>query len=257
MIKEAFIYAKSIHIFGWSFLINQEKSEDKLIPLEKSICNFKQSLFDWGWIRKRFDLLENGDKIKRDAYMLKQYLSSSAEHIFFETKTRDSICTVYEYPFREKEYYYYIQKGENAYELPIEAIELHVYNCGVGILFFKTLCFHNYGIEGIKEINDYGRRINVAYIPKSEKDWCIWADKLGIKIKNRDNDIVEQSVMDYKKMITEVNEGQNIRVNRLKMQNPAEFLKLILYGKLGCEKKCNDGREYLYNKSIVILGNYV
>ena len=246
MIKEAFIYAKSVHIFGWSFLIDRGKSRDQLVPIEKIIGNFKKSLTEWGWIRKRFDILEEEGKIKRDSYMLKQYLSSAAEQIFFESKVKDAICTVYEYPLREKEYFYSIQKGENTYELPIESIELHVYNCGVGILFFKALCFHNYGIDGIKEINDYGRRINVAYIPQSEKDWCIWADKLGIVIKNRTGDVVERSVMNYKEMIAEVIDGNNIRVNMEKMQNPAEFLELTLYGKLGCDNNCSDGREKLY-----------
>ena len=173
--------AKSLHIFGWAFQVSKKNTS-----WEKCNAGFKKSLENSGWIPKNFRVVDEHGEINRDAFMLKQYLSEEAERIFFEPKAENAICKIYEYPMKDDSFYYHIQKGKAVYELPIEAIELHVYNCGVGILFFKVLNCDYCDLADIKRINDYGRRINVAYIPKTEKEWRIWADVIGIVIKDKE-----------------------------------------------------------------------
>lgn len=242
MQKMDILDAKSIHIYGWSFMINSPNRGNNRC-VENSITEFRNSLMRWGWIEKNFLSIDEQKNIYRDNFMLKKYLSNSAKQIFFNKNGDEAICSVYKYPFKENEYIYHIKKGDDIYKLPIEDIELHIYSCGVGILFFKALNYKYCNIEDIKIINDCGRRINVAYIPKEEGAQCLWADEVGVEVKNSGNNIIYSSIMDYKGMLKAILAGNDEKDNIDKMEAPAEFLTKILYVELEKEEKEKEKRE--------------
>lgn len=171
--SEEIMKAKSVHIFAWPFRFKLEKKG----LLEHEV---KQEIKQKGWRKKSIDFanLETDEGKNRDAsdcFMLYQYLSQAARDIFIFS----NICTIYEYPFEDgKKYEYYIKRDDKEYVLPIASIELHVYEYGVGILFFQVWN-EKYSVDDIKQINDYGRRVSLPYLAK-EKLLC--ADILGILI---------------------------------------------------------------------------
>lgn len=184
--------AKSVHIFAWPFRFETTKKS-----LEKKI---KRA----GWTKRsiknilNFDNQKANDQEVADSFMLHQYLSQSAKDIFIY----NDICSIYDFPFEtEKSYEYYIKKENKEYHLPIAAIQLHIYDYGVGILFMQVYNQAYYDIADIKWINDYGRRVSLPYLDK-EKLLC--ADKLGILL---DGDLVQKT--DFKKASVEYLNRQN------------------------------------------------
>lgn len=247
MDKNAYLQAKSIHVFAWAFEIGQKgifKGEKKT---ENAVKNFKDSLLKWDWIKKDVCISDDKGMINKDMFMLKQYLSEPAEDIFLNNNPKEAICAIYEYPMGKEAYYYHIKKGKNTYELPLDGIELHIYDCGVGIIFFKALNFTYYSIDMIKEINDYGRRIKVAYVPNFKNATRIWADEIGIKILDHKGNVKKSSIMEYEKAIEAINDGIDEEANTSKIANYAIFLKDILYGRFGKECTKDDKRENKYS----------
>lgn len=243
MDKNAFLQAKSIHVFAWAFEIKQKNKFNIYKSAEKATKEFRNQLVNWGWKKKDFNVLNPDGKINNDIFMLKQYFSEPAEAIYFHPEESNAICTVYEYPLEKEDVYYHIKKGNACYELPIEGIELHVYNCGIGILFFKTLNFSYYSIQELKAINDYGRRIKIAYVPQFKNSTRIWADEVGLKILDSKGNIKYSSIMKYEKIIGEILAGVNEDGNVNKIMGKAEFLCDVLYGRFGFDKKEADDRE--------------
>ena len=260
MQKMDILDAKSIHIYGWSFQISQCG-----MGVEEVVKRFKKSVIDWGWKLKDFELIDSSGNINKDAFMLKQYLSDSAEKIFLKSPNEEALCSIYEYPFDGNEYYYYIEKEEifekegkekiinkYTYKLPIEAIELHIYSCGIGALFFKTLNDSYPKLSDIKMINTYGRRMKIAYIPREKETGGIWADKLGIKVEKNGKEITS-SLMDYKELICKIKRKDNKEDNKKEMEDVVEkisevagFLEQILFVRLSNKNYVQDDREDEY-----------
>lgn len=84
--------------------------------------------------------------------------------------------------------HYFIEKGDRSYDLLINSIQLKIYNTGIA-LFILECENHGIGKDGkpqntladVKNINDYGRRINLPFIPQ-KPDWSVCADSLEIFI---------------------------------------------------------------------------
>lgn len=84
--------------------------------------------------------------------------------------------------------HYYIEKKDRCYDLLINSIQLKIYNTGIA-LFVLECENHGTGKDGkpqntladVKNINDYGRRINLPFVPE-KPDWSICADTLEIFI---------------------------------------------------------------------------
>lgn len=82
--------------------------------------------------------------------------------------------------------HYYIEKNGRTFDLLINSIQLKIYNTGIA-LFVMECENHGFDKQGnpqntlaeVKNINDYGRRINLPFIPGSP-DWSICADALEI-----------------------------------------------------------------------------
>ncbi|MDE7313796.1 MAG: hypothetical protein K2N87_19595 [Eubacterium sp.] len=186
--------AKSVHIFAWPFRFERKKSV------------FKEMVKKKGWKEKSIKKILNfqdpkaNDRDVADCFMLHQYLSHSAKEIFIY----NDICSIYDYPFEaEKNYEYYFKKGSKEFRLPIAAIQLHVYDYGVGILFIQVWNQSYNDIADIKWINDYGRRVSLPYLSNGE---LLCADELGICL---DGSMVQKT--DFKKASAEYSDRDDAK----------------------------------------------
>ncbi|MCR5264718.1 MAG: hypothetical protein K6D94_12645, partial [Clostridiales bacterium] len=89
--------------------------------------------------------------------------------------------------------HYYIRKGDDEYDLLLNSMQIRIFNSEVGLFIMEA---ENHGlqrdgirrqdnIEAVKNINDYGRRIALPFIPNSGNGFAnICADSLTIKLGN-------------------------------------------------------------------------
>lgn len=120
----------------------------------------------------------------------------------------------------------------NCFRLPMCDYEMHIYNGKVGFLFINciNLRFDEYmEIEKMKMINDYGRRVEIPYIPTS--GYGITADKLGIVSLNGNNNSFyyneENYVRDFQAYIEGYNNGINESTHHF--YKPASFLSNVVF----------------------------
>ena len=70
---------------------------------------------------------------------------------------------------------------KKTYNLTIDAIELHVYKYGMGILFLRTLNMDkDTTLADIKRINDKGRSISLPFLPDDGDGYILCAESLKI-----------------------------------------------------------------------------
>lgn len=74
---------------------------------------------------------------------------------------------------------YHIRKGENVYDLPLNGIKLRLYNTGIGVMIFEAENKAYRSVADVKNINEYGRRINAPFIAGSTSA-LLCADELGV-----------------------------------------------------------------------------
>lgn len=213
--SDKMLNAKSIHIFACPFKFGDEKGE---------IENFIVQTQSRGWTLKdmSFDGKEDSAQ-KRENFMRHQYFNVSARNIFFH-KGEKKPCTVLDYG-DVSEYTYYIKTTKNSYELEIGEIELHLYDCGVGILLIQLLNNKYTDLDAIRDINDFGRRISLPFLPASkDNQYILCAEQIGI-LKKGEKDIPPEErklcVTDFRKRIK----------NNERLEHCAEFLyRIILHG---------------------------
>ena len=163
------------------------------------------------------------------------------EYQYFYPQVRNALygndgSIVRSYAFAEESVHekahYYITTGGRTYDLLINAIRLKIYNMGVAL--FALEC-ENHGkdqsgkdqssLADVKNINDYGRRITLPYIPENLNDSSC-ADKLEISIPEMDISIVS----DFKAFIESVNMSKNPK-ELINLNHLCDFVKtLINYG---------------------------
>lgn len=201
--------AKSIHIFSWPFTYVKD-NHDKVR---------KDLLSSGRWVR------ETEWKNSKERFMLHQYLSKKARKIFFDENS--SKCEIYQYKMDDQgEYNYFIEAKideqiKKTFELPIDKIELHLYDFGVGILSIRVLNFKYRSIEDIKSINNLGRRTFLPFIPDEPDEGIILcAEQLGIK--NRVNKT--ENIQNFREKIKTEKYEELIQ--------PVTFLKSLLSGDL-------------------------
>lgn len=177
-----YLQARSTHTFAWPFTFETDCEE------------FRAKLLGKGWQKKNLDFrkAEEDRATLQECFMLEQYMSTSARKLFLEEASY--CCEVLEYPMDEKdECRYCIEtmdwsksrtvKAEykKTYNLTIDAIELHVYKYGMGILFLRTLNMDpKTTIEDIKRINDKGRSISLPFLPDDGDGYILCAESLKI-----------------------------------------------------------------------------
>lgn len=128
---------------------------------------------------------------------LEDEISYYAEYQYFYPQIRsalygfdEKIVKTYHFAYdriHNKAHYYITKKGRT-YDLLINSINLKIYNTGIA-LFIMECENHGFDKDGkpqntlddAKNINDYGRRINLPFIPENP-DWSICADSLEICI---------------------------------------------------------------------------
>ena len=131
----------------------------------------------------------------------------------------------------EKAHYYITKKGRT-YDLLINAIRLKIYNTGVALFIMEC---ENHGKDrsgndqssfaDIKNINDYGRRITLPFIPKDPANSSS-ADKLEMSIPGLDISIVS----DFKGFIESVNTSENPK-KLINLNGFCDYVKkLVNYG---------------------------
>ena len=87
--------------------------------------------------------------------------------------------------------HYYIKKGDNEYDLVVNAVRVRIYNTAVGLFILEC---ENRGIQrngrrqddldSIKNINEYGRRITLPILPVPPGYYSMCADRLSIRVKD-------------------------------------------------------------------------
>ncbi len=164
--NEELMNSKSIYTIFWPFRIHEKNpgktKGDTLAPMKKMIAESgcwissqNQNKQKHLCFRDYAYLMDN----EEDAFMLYQYLNKGARDIFLNHD--DSTCTLYRFqPERLAGANYYVRSNENKiYTLPIDTIELHVYNMNVGILLIQMHNNRYQDLNDIKRIGDSIRRI--------------------------------------------------------------------------------------------------
>ena len=182
----------SITSFVWPFVMQKENESTLFDCVSKA-----------GWVEsvdKQTLWNEGHAQMMRDCFMADQYFSDYARMLF-----RNGKCfKEYHYPQREDQRLTYVIKinNEEQYELEISSIELHVYMEEIGMLFINTVNTKYPEIAQIKKINDYGRRIALAFLPQDANGFILCAEQLGVKSARA------ASVTDFRKMISEYLDGK-------------------------------------------------
>lgn len=128
--------------------------------------------------------------------------------------------------------HYYIEKDNRKYDLLINGIKLKIYNTGVALFIIEC---ENHGIDAngnsqasfadVKNINDFGRRINLPFIPKEPDGFTICADRLTVKI---DDALFFET--DFRGFVRDVN-STDVVSDSIALTYVGDFIKSILgYG---------------------------
>lgn len=198
----------SYHIFAWPFSFEYNKYIKKFQK-----ANMKKTVDCWKQYDLSNDSIKDNSEQARVLYMVNQYLNQSAKDIYIN---HNDVCHLYNYQFEEDaQYYYSIQTRDKnqidkskTYRVPIQSIQLHLYQFGVGILFIKLHNCEYDTIDDFLAINDYGRRIRLPFIPK-DTNGSIVADSLSIE-KEINHKIVIKQTTNFKDFIKRFNGGQTI-----------------------------------------------
>lgn len=144
--------------------------------------------------------------------------------------------------------HYYITKGNRTYDLILSGVKLKIFNTGIALFIMEC---ENRGVdadgnpqndlESVKDINDYGRRISLPFIPASEDDYSACADRLCVEVEG-----MFRFEDDYRAFIRQTNEG-----GALSSTPMCGLIKNILgYGSLRrfTSKRSNEeqGKLYIY-----------
>ncbi len=138
--------------------------------------------------------------------------------------------------------HYYIEKsdgkGWRKYDLLLNAIKLSIYNTGVALFILEC---ENHGtgfihdesgeeiaelpqnnLNAVKEINDYGRRVSLPFIPPTSDGFSVTADSLTLSIKD-----MAKFTSDYKSFAKEVESLKRIS-GVISLTHFCDFIKEIL-----------------------------
>ena len=163
------------------------------------------------------------------------------EYQYFYPQVRNALygndgSIVKSYAFAEENVHekahYYITRSGKTYDLLINAIRLKIYNTGVALFIMEC---ENHGkdkfgndqtsFDDIKNINDYGRRITLPFIPDNPA-FSVCADKLEVSIP----ELGVSFSSDFKDFIERVNESKT-PVDLINLNHLCDFIKNIInYG---------------------------
>lgn len=150
---------KSVHTFVWPFYYE---------------CKFGKELHENIDTDFKEYTLNNSEY---EGYALKQYLSRDALNLF----DTNGYCRMFTKSVSDGKYV--IKKGNWEAKLLLDHIDLHIYeDYNFGLLFLNCIN-KEYSDPDIKKINDYGRRIEIPYLPR-KGGYSIVSDSITIKASN-------------------------------------------------------------------------
>lgn len=144
--------------------------------------------------------------------------------------------------------HYYIEKRDRTYDLLINSIQLKIYNTGIA-LFVMECENHGFDKQGnpqntladVKNINDYGRRIYLPFIPDNPY-WSICADTLEIFVPD-----FAKFKTDFRLYIGKVVKSAD-KKSLINLNHLSSFIKEILgfASKNQFSSKISDEKESVY-----------
>lgn len=194
----------SYHTFLFPFLWN-DGGKTSLERFEKVIdAGSRWVLIAWEDRKKNDD----GGKWRQD-YAAYQYFTEEANAAIFNTSDLN-IVRCYEYRdggnFVSSLWKYCIFKDKEEFLLDINNIRMHVFNTGVAILVLEIENNAYKTIDDVNKINEYGRRINMPYLPTTDTH-SLCADRIQIWnniMTEKEEDYVFET-QDYQKVLTALN----------------------------------------------------
>lgn len=182
--------AKSVHIFAFPYQCRSKSHKNTAASINSGFdkyCSVIETVKDGNGkpVWHRVNGLGKDDVFEQaDHYMLWKYLNVSAHEIYSDLKPEmlemesghgslsDTSCRIYRTEGSDisenSKYSIYAKGKEKPYVLYISRCELHVYSFGCAILFLYCLNLKYADIKDIKIISDYGRRIELPFLPLNE-----------------------------------------------------------------------------------------
>ncbi len=218
----------SYHTFIFPFIwemkgIGPDKEYTELKKIfDENSCWMNTNIGDVNDIKTKPDIIGDFDATK-GFYKEYQYFYPYVRTSVYGSP--ENLCANYLLKGSRNNGTYHIVKDDMHYVLNINSIRVRLVNTGIGLFILEC---ENYGkdafgnlqcgIEVIKNINDYGRRITLPYITDG---YSITADKLQIDIPG-----IGSYTDDFKKLANEIYEkkGDGIDLNYL-----CSFIKEILH----------------------------
>ena len=209
------------------------------------------------WERNSVCDLSKDSETARENYAALQYFCPSIHDSIFDmgkNSTKNKILHAYSLKKFQNKASYIIEKEKKKdngkkeklrYTLSVNDIKLKIYNTGIAILVFECENRNHPSFKDVKNINDYGRRISLPFIPEKPDASSICADTLSLRWE--ENGQIQERKTDFRSFIEENQKQQNI--NTLKSKN-AEFVCNVLnYDRtenlFTTEKNCKENEYFI------------
>ncbi len=229
----AYVDADSTHAFLYPFQFKEER--DTIAAYLKKSEEWKESAEHWNDTEEHY----------YDSYMIWQYFNEQARNIFFPgvnekaNSSDKAICCQFSYDSEiTKRLTYYIATDKKTYYLRVHAITLFLFYNGVGVLSIETYTNREnpVDLEGLRVINDLGRRTVLPFFPRGGSTYILCAEELGFLLENENFYRFDKTwVTDFREIIRHRKEDRKMDAETWN-QMP-DFLRAAFAGKLGTGQK--------------------
>ena len=144
------------------------------------------------WVEEKWDHIINTNPVQsglsrdewRQRYGDYQYFTPAANDIMFNVDGKNNV-RLYSYVKHQgfADMQYIIEKGSDKYILKLTSIRLKVYDTGVALLMISGENYDRKSLDDINAINEYGRRVNMPFLPVGNHVLC--ADRLSITVNGK------------------------------------------------------------------------
>lgn len=179
--KPNHLEAHSLHIFAYPIKVTctdgfQDSINSDLVKLK--------------WSRKK---AETWDEI-RSEYASQKYRNKNARKIF---DGETPLCKVYaSEKVTQGGYTFNVDCKQKIYKLHIDSMELHMYQEDYAIIFIKALNMDYPELNDIKNINNYGRCMDIPFIPEEKDGEIICPEQIAIV-----KDEIKYAAIEYREII--------------------------------------------------------
>lgn len=245
MSDEVYSYHTFLAPFIWQIGKNKNESFSKFCE------NFEGQ--NSKWERNSVCDLSKDSETARENYAALQYFCPSIHDSIFDmgkNSTENKILHAYSLKKFQNKASYIIEKekkkdNELRYTLSVNDIKLKIYNTGIAILVFECENRNHSSFEDVKNINDYGRRISLPFIPEKTDESSICADTLSLRWE--ENGQIQERKADFRSFIADNQKQQNI--NTLKSKNAEFVCKVLNYDRtenlFTTEENCKENEYFI------------